>query len=76
MATEVLIINKTVYGKDLLYPGNQAAELFAALIGKKTFTGTDLTNIRALGFRTTVIGYVPPPRAFNPDEYPAGVVFT
>ena len=39
-----------VYGNDMIYPKNSAGERFAAISGKKTFTGQDLANIRALGF--------------------------
>lgn len=39
-----------VYGNDMIYPKNSAAERFAAIAGKKTFTSQDLANIKALGF--------------------------
>jgi hypothetical protein len=41
---------KNVYGNELIYPANQVAETFAALIGKKTFDKRDLENIKKLGF--------------------------
>ena len=56
---EVLFISKTVYGNDLIYPGDRTAELFAGLTGKKTFDVGDLALIRGLGFATRVVGYVP-----------------
>ena len=34
----------------MIYPANDVAERFAALTGKKTFSRTDLANIKALGF--------------------------
>lgn len=41
---------RNVYGNAMIYPANQAAELFAKLAGKKTLDRDDLKNIKALGF--------------------------
>lgn len=41
---------RNVYGNEMIYPANYAAERFAAIAGKKTFSGQDLANIKALGF--------------------------
>jgi hypothetical protein len=52
MPTVVLTI-KSVYGLPKFYPapGNRTAELFAALIGTKTFSPRDRANIMALGYK-------------------------
>lgn len=41
---------RNVYGNEMIYPSNYAAERFAAIAGKKTLSRTDLMNIKALGF--------------------------
>jgi len=41
---------RNVFGNDLIYPANEAAELFTKISGKKTLDANDLDNIRALGF--------------------------
>lgn len=41
---------RSVYGNEMIYPANFAAERFAAISGKKTLSRTDLMNIQALGF--------------------------
>ena len=41
---------RNVYGNDMIYPANAAAERFAAIAGNKTLRGIDLVNIKALGF--------------------------
>lgn len=41
---------RSVYGNDMIYPANFAAERFAAIAGKKTLSLADLANIKALGF--------------------------
>jgi hypothetical protein len=48
MVCEVEVRN--VYGNEMIYPANYAAERFAAIAGKKTLSRTDLMNIKALGF--------------------------
>ena len=47
---KVIIQQKNVYGKTLLYPINTNAQLFAELIGKKTLDINDLRTIKQLGF--------------------------
>lgn len=44
---------RSVYGKLLVYPADEVAELFAGLTGKLTFNPADLHRIRQLGFEIT-----------------------
>ena len=48
---------KTVYGKEMIYPHGDNARLFAALIGKLTFSRQDLDLISNLGFR--IVNVIP-----------------
>jgi len=48
MVAEVEV--RSVYGNEMIYPANFAAERFAAIAGKKTLSRADLANIKALGF--------------------------
>lgn len=48
---------KSVYGKDLIYPVDDEAKLFAELLGKKTFTRLDLKTIEALGHKVEYVPY-------------------
>jgi hypothetical protein len=41
---------KNVYGRDLFYPRNDAAKLFAAIADSKTLQVADLKKIELLGF--------------------------
>lgn len=41
---------RNVYGVPMIYPVCATAKLFADLVGKKTFTKTDLNMIQMLGF--------------------------
>ena len=55
MEKEIKIRIKNVYGTDLAYPANDAAEVFVGLIGAKTFQPWHLTEIRdELGYKVTV----------------------
>lgn len=42
------VIKKTVYGNDLYYPHNPLAHQFASLIGNKTFSVSQLKQIKAM----------------------------
>jgi hypothetical protein len=42
---------RNVFGKEMIYPANVPAEIFAAIAGKKTLSNADLMNIQALGFK-------------------------
>lgn len=46
----VLVMVRNVYGNELIYPANDTAKTFAALIGKKTLDRNDFRLIRLLGF--------------------------
>lgn len=50
MSNIVEIEVRSVYGNEMIFPANFAAERFAAIAGKKTLNRTDLLNIKALGF--------------------------
>jgi len=41
---------RSVYGNELVYPLDDAAALFARLIGAKTFNAHQVRTIRALGY--------------------------
>ena len=45
---------KSVYGNILYYPHNDVATKFAILLGKKTFSYSDIFNISQLGFETII----------------------
>ena len=48
---ELTVKVKQVYGNDMIYPVNDTAQKFANLIGKKTFSKTDLAIISNLGYK-------------------------
>lgn len=53
IAKEALVVEvevRNVYGKEMIYPANFAAEKFALLAGKKTLSRADLIVIGHLGF--------------------------
>ena len=50
----VEIKEKSVYGNVLYYPHNDVATKFAILLGKKTFSSSDIYNISQLGFETKI----------------------
>jgi uncharacterized protein (DUF697 family) len=43
---------KSVYGRDLIYPANEAAEIIAQLTGARTLNGRVLEMAEKLGFKT------------------------
>ncbi len=45
---------KNVYGNDLIYPICEKAKKFSALVGKKTFSRTEVSWIKDLGFEVRV----------------------
>jgi hypothetical protein len=47
---KIQIIEKNVYGKILLYPFDETAEMFAKLLNVKTFSHATLCGIEALGY--------------------------
>jgi hypothetical protein len=46
------------YGREAIYPADEAAETFTKLTGKKTFDRYDLNAIRELGFEIKVLATV------------------
>ena len=53
---KIVIKEKSVYGNIMLYPVNDTAACFASLLGKKTFTASDLDLIVAgLGYELEII---------------------
>jgi hypothetical protein len=51
---EITVRVKNVYGKQLVYPVNDNAQLLCALTGAKTFTSEALAVIKQLGYTVTV----------------------
>jgi hypothetical protein len=56
---QITVAIKNVYGNELIYPAykpgeNEAAELFLALTGKKTFSRSDIKLIKSLGYDVAV----------------------
>lgn len=56
MDTVIQVQVKSVYGVDRIYPINQKAHQFAALLNRKTLTKADLDKIKGMGF---IIEWVP-----------------
>jgi hypothetical protein len=50
----ITVAVRSVYGSDLVYPADDAAATFAALIGAKTFGARHLALIRSLGYTVHV----------------------
>lgn len=53
--TVIQVQIRSVYGRDLIYPVNQAAKDAVRLTARSTFTKPDLTTLRDLGFRIEFI---------------------
>jgi hypothetical protein len=45
----------TKYGKELIYPASESAELFAKIAGAKTLTRANIESIKQLGFEIEVV---------------------
>ena len=45
---------RSVYGRDMIYPSDDTALLFARLLQVKTFNAFQLAAIRALGYTVNV----------------------
>jgi hypothetical protein len=45
----------SVYGRELIYRVDDAAKLFATLVGRKTLDRSHLDTIRALGFEIELV---------------------
>lgn len=46
---------KNVYGNEMIYPACETAEKFCELIGKKTFSQSDMMRINELGYTMNVV---------------------
>lgn len=46
---------RSVYGKDTIYPVNEAAKTLARIAGKKTLSASDIQNANALGLEVVEI---------------------
>ena len=55
MKTEITIKEKNVYGNVLLYPACDKSNIFAGLVGAKTFNMHHLTLIEGLGYKVNII---------------------
>mgnify|MGYP000328923528 CR=1 FL=1 len=54
------------YGIEVIYPHDEAAQIFARIAGKKTLTSHALRDIAALGYSIEV--YTPTPRTIAAME--------
>lgn len=52
---EITVKEKNVYGKILMYPACDKANIFVGLIGAKTFTMGHLRLIEGLGYKINLI---------------------
>jgi hypothetical protein len=50
----ITVAVRSVYGQDLVYPADDKAALFAALVKVKTFNRQQLATIKALGYSVHV----------------------
>lgn len=52
---QIEVKEKNVYGVIRLYPANDTAELFTELLNKKTLEERDLSVIKKMGYKVTII---------------------
>lgn len=55
MNQTITFFEKSVYGKTLIYPKCDKANIFAGLTGTKTFTVGQLNLIKGLGYNVELI---------------------
>ena len=55
MKQEITFKEKQVYGRVLIYPACDKSNIFAGLIGSKTFTMSHLNLIEGLGYKINLI---------------------
>lgn len=55
MELVIQVTIKNVYGEERIYPACPRAEAFAALLGQKTLTRSDIVGIKRIGFTVTVV---------------------
>jgi hypothetical protein len=58
METKIEVYTKNVYGNSLIYPHNEQAKQFAALIGHKTLSRHELSRIESMGFEVVNLSFV------------------
>jgi len=56
---QISLIQKSVFGRDLIYPACEQSEKLAAFKGSKTFTVEDLKQLKEIGFEMQFIAEVP-----------------
>jgi orotidine-5'-phosphate decarboxylase len=55
MTNESLIVTiKNVYGKDMVYPANSVAQIFADIARQTTLSSTVLKQAQALGYKIEI----------------------
>lgn len=52
---EIKVRITSKYGKELIYPASDKAELFAKIAGAKTLTRSNIAHIKELGFDVEVV---------------------
>ena len=50
----ITVAIKTVYGKEVIKPADQAAEIFCKLLKQSSLTHADIQYIKALGYTVNV----------------------
>lgn len=55
MKREVIVDIRNNYGREAIYPANEAAKVFAEIAGTKTLTRDALKKIKALGYEVKVL---------------------
>lgn len=55
MKQEITFKEKSIYGRTLIYPACDKANIFAGLIQTKTFTSSQLSLIEGLGYSVKLI---------------------
>lgn len=53
--TTIKVSIKNVYGNELIYPANDVANRLTDLMGKKTFSRSDLRKLQLLNFDVEVV---------------------
>lgn len=54
MGNLITVVIKQVYGKETIYPACDKSKAFAKLIGQKTLTRQNITDIKSIGFSVEV----------------------
>jgi hypothetical protein len=55
MNMELQVTIKSVYGVERIYPANDTAHKFIALLGSASFTRRNIDHIKALGYTVTQV---------------------